>query len=287
MQRTVPNIDAVTGLIDDVCQTVVLPRFSGLSGEEIQSKSTSDDTDDIVTVVDRQVEERLSIGLSELLPSASIIGEEAAHSRPELLDLLASDGPLWVIDPIDGTKNFACGDDGFGVMVAFVMSGHIQAAWICLPARKQTFVAEAGSGAFLNGVRIRVPQDAVQAFRGNVLVRYMPDGLRQAVTDGMRGHFQEVPRAGCAAIEYTDIVRGESEFVVYYRLLPWDHAAPACILTEAGGRVAHLDGSAYTVRSKNQITVVAQDAFVANQVCAWLEPAIKRNLASWDRKLSE
>jgi len=276
MQRTAPNIDAVTAFIDDVCQTVVLPRFSALSREEIQSKSTPDDPDDIVTVVDRQVEDRLSIGLAELVPSASIIGEEAAHSRPELLDLLASDGPLWVIDPIDGTKNFARGDDGFGVMVAFVMRGHIQAAWISLPARKQTFVAEVGSGAFLNGVRIRVPNDSVESvFRGNLLVRYMPDGLRQAVTDAMRGHFRDAPRAGCAAIEYTDIVRGESEFVVYYRLLPWDHAAPACVLTEAGGRVAHLDGSVYTVRSKNQLTVVARDAFVADQVRAWLEPAVQ------------
>jgi fructose-1,6-bisphosphatase/inositol monophosphatase family enzyme len=228
------------------------------------------DPDDIVTVVDRQVEERLSIGLTELVPAASIIGEEAAHRRPELLDLLASDGPLWVIDPIDGTKNFVRGDDGFGIMVAFVMDGHVQAAWISLPARKQTFVAEAGSGAFLNGVRIRVPRDSVEVFRGNLLVRYMPAALRQAVTDAMREHFRDAPRAGCAAIEYTDILRGESEFVVYYRLLPWDHAAPACILTEAGGRVVHLDGSVYTARSKNQLTIVARDAFVANQVRAWL-----------------
>src|SRR5262245_48807569 len=271
MRRAAPDIDAVTALIKEVCQTLVLPRFSQLSHEDIQSKATQDDPDDIVTVVDRQVEERLSAALTQLDSSAAIIGEEAAHSRPELLQLLTSDGPVWVIDPIDGTKNFARGDDGFGIMVAWVMGGQVQAAWISLPARQQVFVAEAGSGAVLNGVRIRVPRDVLEhAPRGALLDRYMPDSLRHAVNERMRGHFQVLPPVGCAATEYTDILRGEREFVVYYRLMPWDHAAPAFILTEAGGRVTHLDGSAYTVRSRNQVTVVARDDDVAHLVRARL-----------------
>jgi len=120
MQRTTPDVDTVTALIDDVVQTLVLPKFSRLLLGDIESKSTPLDPDDVVTIVDRQVEERLSSALTALAPSAAIIGEEAVHSRPELLRLLASNGPLWIIDPIDGTKNFAAGDDGFGVMLAWV-----------------------------------------------------------------------------------------------------------------------------------------------------------------------
>jgi len=142
MQRTTPDVDTVTALIDDVVQTLVLPKFSRLLLGDIESKSTPLDPDDVVTIVDRQVEERLSSALTALAPSAAIIGEEAVHSRPELLRLLASNGPLWIIDPIDGTKNFAAGDDGFGVMLAWVVGGRTEAAWIALPARVEAEAAE-------------------------------------------------------------------------------------------------------------------------------------------------
>src|SRR4029077_18012970 len=131
--------------------------FCRLSGDDVEDKATPGDPKDLVTIVDREVETHLSKALSAFTPLAAVIGEEAAHRRPELLRLLASDQPLWVIDPIDGTKNFVAGDNGFGIMVAHVVKGSARAAWLILPARSQTFVAEAGSGSFLNGKRIRVP----------------------------------------------------------------------------------------------------------------------------------
>jgi fructose-1,6-bisphosphatase/inositol monophosphatase family enzyme len=233
MDRAWPDIDAVTELVDEITQAAILPRFRQLSREEVEQKSTPADPDDIVTVVDRQVEEQLTHALMTLMPSAAVIGEEAVHCRPELLQLLASDGPVWLLDPIDGTKNFARGDDGFGVMLAWVVGGTTQAAWILLPARGQTFVAEAGSGAFLNGVRARVPLPPREGrLRGSLLVRYMPGSLGETVAQATRGRFHAVPDSGCAAVEYTDILGGRREFAVYYRLLPWDHAAPALMLAE-------------------------------------------------------
>ena len=271
------DIQAVTGFIEEAARTLVLPRFSRLSADEVEAKATPGDPEDVVTIVDREVETHLSRVLAAVIPSAAIIGEEAAHYRPELLQLLASDQPLWVIDPIDGTKNFAAGDSGFGIMVAYVVEGQAQAAWLVLPARRQTFVAEAGSGAFMNGERIRVPSAPQESrSRGAVLVRYMPDGLGDTVTDALHGRVLMNPPSGCAAIEYTDILRGLSDFVVYYRLLPWDHAAPALILTEAGGRVGHFSGQPYTARSESQLTIVARGVGVSDQLCAWLRPHVPR-----------
>jgi fructose-1,6-bisphosphatase/inositol monophosphatase family enzyme len=129
----------------------------------------------------------------------------------------------------------------------------------------------------MNGERIRVPsapQDS--SSRGAVLVRYMPNGLGGTVTDALHGRVRMSPPSGCAAIEYTDILRGLSDFVVYYRLLPWDHAAPALILTEAGGRVNHFTGQPYTARSESQLTIVARDVGIADQLCAWLRPHVPR-----------
>jgi fructose-1,6-bisphosphatase/inositol monophosphatase family enzyme len=268
------DIQAVTDVIEEAARTLVLPRFSRLAAADVEAKATPDDPADVVTVVDREVETYLSKALTALTPSA-VIGEEASHHRPQLLGLLASDQPLWIIDPIDGTKNFAAGDSGFGIMVAYVVEGRTQGAWLVLPARRQTFVAEAGSGAFVNGARIRVPSVTQESSsRGAVLTRYMPGALGEAVAGALQGHVRTRPPSGCAAIEYTDILGGLGDFVIYYRLLPWDHAAPALVLTEAGGRVSHFSGQPYTARSESQLTIVARDVGTADQLRAWLRPHV-------------
>jgi fructose-1,6-bisphosphatase/inositol monophosphatase family enzyme len=213
--------------------------------------------------------------LTALGPSAAVIGEEAVHYRADLLRLLSSDEPLWLIDPIDGTKNFAAGDSGFGLMVAYVREGRAQAAWVLLPARHQMFVAEVGSGAFVNGERIRVPPAPQETCdRGAVLVRYMPNGLGETVTNALQRRIRMQRPSGCAAVEYTDVLRGVVDFVIYYRLLPWDHAAPALVLTEAGGLVNHIGGQPYTARSANRLTLVARDAGTASRLLGWLRPHV-------------
>jgi fructose-1,6-bisphosphatase/inositol monophosphatase family enzyme len=271
------DIEAVTSVIEEAAQTLVLPRFARLAPDEIEAKASPGDAEDIVTVVDREVEAHLSRALIALVPSAAVLGEEAAHQQPELLRLLGSDRPLWVIDPIDGTKNFAEGNNGFGIMVAHVVKGSTRAAWLILPARRQTFVAEEGSGSFLNGKRIRVPPAPADGdLRGSVLVRYMPGRMGDAVTGALKGRVVMNRPAGCAAVEYTDVLEGRSDFVVYYRLLPWDHAAPVLILDEAGGHVTHFEGQSYTPRSLSQLTFVVRDTGIADQLRAWVGRAASR-----------
>src|SRR5690606_32414064 len=125
---------------------------------------------------------------------------------------------------------------------------------ILLPARGEMFVAETGSGVRLNGRPVRVPaRPAVPPLAGSVFTRYMPAGVRAAV-EGWTDALERLPDSHCAAVEYTDTLKGQKDLLIYYRLLPWDHAAPALILTEAGGAVRHLDGTPYTVRSPNQVT---------------------------------
>ena len=268
-----PDIQAVTALIAEAAASLILPRFRHLRPEDIEDKSTSADRQDLVTAVDRDVEAWLTRQLERLDPGAVVVGEEAVHARPELLLAASGDEPVWIVDPIDGTKNFARGDDGFGVMVSRVAGGTTQAGWIMLPARGAMFVAEAGSGAWLNDQRISVPSDASDdAPRGSLFVRYMPPDIRHRVTVAASREFDILADSACAAVEYTDILRGHKDFAVYYRLLPWDHAAPALILSESGGSVRHLDGRPYTVRSHNQITIVARSAPVSDAIRAVLGP---------------
>lgn len=266
-----PDPYTVAALITRAADELVLPRFRHLASGDIETKATRDDPDDVVTAVDKDVERRLTSDLAALTPGVPVLGEEAAFANPRALDLLASDGPVWVIDPIDGTRNFAAGDDGFGIMVAFVLDGHTRAAWIALPARGTLFVGEEGSGVRVNGVPVRVPAapDA-QRPRGTIHSRYMPPGLQAGIEARVCPRFEPVLKAGCAAVEYTTILTGAADFALYFRLLPWDHAAPAFLLTEAGGEVAHVAGGTYTPRSPNQLTVVGGSPAIAQQIRGWL-----------------
>jgi fructose-1,6-bisphosphatase/inositol monophosphatase family enzyme len=267
------DIDAVTRLIAQVADEIVMPKFNALRADEIRRKPTPGHVDDIVTVVDRDAEAHLTESLRRLLPSACVIGEEAAHKDPALVALVNGDRPVWIIDPLDGTSNFARGHDGFGIMVSLAVCGRTRAAWVHLPARRESFVAEAGSGAFHNGVRLRVPAAERRTPRGALFTRYMPDEVRTQVLARTAGRIVATAHTGAAAVEYTGIARGLAEFAIYYRLLPWDHGAPALILSESGGRVEHLDGRAYTVRSADQITLVARDADMVSTLRAWLTSA--------------
>ncbi|HWV57951.1 MAG TPA: inositol monophosphatase [Longimicrobiales bacterium] len=267
-----PDLDRVTDLLHQVGAEVILPRFRNLSGSDIESKPSVGDPNDIVTIVDRLTEEWLTRELAKLAPGVPVVGEESTHANPDLLRLVdESDAPVWVLDPIDGTKNFARGDDAFGVMLAWVERGQTTASWIVMPARAETVVAEAGSGAWRNGERLRVPADSrTEPYFGVLYVSYMPDAVAAAVADSARGRYAPAQLADCAAVEYTDVAAGAKDFAVYHRLYPWDHAPGALILTEAGGCVVHADGTPYTARARERITVVAGNAIIAGSVCAWL-----------------
>ena len=100
-----------------------MPSFRSLRPEDIHSKDTPGDPDDLVTIVDKAAERYLIDALSEVVPGAAFIGEEAVSDDPALVDALSARAPAWLIDPIDGTKNFAHGNADFGVMLALVEGG--------------------------------------------------------------------------------------------------------------------------------------------------------------------
>jgi fructose-1,6-bisphosphatase/inositol monophosphatase family enzyme len=199
------------------------------------------------------------------------------HADPGLRDALRGDGWVWVIDPIDGTKNFVCGHDGFGIMVALVHRARTRAAWILLPVRRRLFVAEEGAGAYADGERLRVPGDDVgegeqepAPRRGHISTAFMPDEVRRRVKQQCEGRFVEQASGKCSAVDYTAIAQGQTDFKVYYRLLPWDHAAPALIVCEAGGVSIHPDGRPYGPLDPNELTIVARSARVAAEVSGWM-----------------
>jgi len=237
----------ISEIISDVARTEIMPRFNGKIANAAREKTSAFD---IVTDADEAAEQQLSKRLLSVFPGALIIGEEAAARDPALLGKIEHAELAFIIDPIDGTKNFASGLPLFGVMVAATVRGHVAFGAIHDPVCRDTVLAIRGEGAWRHRegrgpVRLHVAQPVpVDQMQGVAGTNFLPEPLRTTVT-------RNLARCGlnfwmrCAAHEYRMAASGHCHFLVYNKLMPWDHAAGWLVHQEAGGWSAHFDGEPY------------------------------------------
>lgn len=230
-----PDIDKVTALIREVTEAEILPRFRRLEDEDTWEKRSGS----VVTVADQAAEKRLAAGLRGIVPGAHVVGEEAVEDDPSILELLLDDDPVWIVDPVDGTRNFAAGEIGFAVIVAYVVGGETRAGWIHRPMDGVTATAVAGEGAWIDGARVRVAVAAPESEMTGSL------GARLRRNTAFSGRFAGVTNTKCCGVDYLAIISGGIHFAYYRSLKPWDHAAGQLMHREAGGYSACLDGASY------------------------------------------
>jgi len=267
-------IGAVTELLREAATEVVLPIF-GTRDARAEEKSPGE----LVTIADRAAEAFIAPRLVALIPDSVVVGEEEASVNPAIFDYLGRAGAVWLLDPIDGTSNFAAGRSPFALMAALLQDGETVASWMLDPIADVLAVAGRGSGAWLNGERVRTNPDGAElvAMRGAVLRRFLPPEFLQHV-DAVRSRFLEfTPGSLCTARDYPDVVSGHLDFALYGRTLPWDHIPGALYLSEAGGVVARLDGSRYTAADHARSGLIAaRNHLVWAQVREALVPEFAR-----------
>ncbi len=236
------DIQQVAAVIEEIAAGEVMPRFRTLGHDEVHEKSAGE----LVTIVDLVVERALTRRLPDLLPGSLVVGEEGAHVEPDLMQRLHGAGPVWVIDPIDGTRNFARGRTAFAIMVALVENGETRAAWILEPASGRFGVAEAGAGAWMGGQRLQVAAPMTpEAMTGSLHASsYAPRDLSRRI-DKRRGRVAAIRSLGCAGAEYLRLAEGRTHFTLFTRLMPWDHVPGTLIHREAGGTNLCFDRQAY------------------------------------------
>ncbi len=244
-----PNIDhdKISQIIRDVAADKIVPRFRQLAQSEIRTKSGPTD---FVTIADEEAEIELTRILTDLYPGSYVLGEEAVSSGGTLRDILNADAPVWIVDPVDGTSNFAHGNPIFGTMVSLVEKGARVGGWIYQIPRERMVVAQKGAGVTVDGARFTSPQKPaddislkdMSAFIG---VKFIPPQIRPQVEERI-AQIGKSSTCTCCAWEYVDILEGKRTFSVYKRIEPWDHFAGALILDEAGYYVRKWDGSPYT-----------------------------------------
>jgi fructose-1,6-bisphosphatase/inositol monophosphatase family enzyme len=237
----------VAALLRDAAQAEIMPRFRNLSAGDVREKTGPLD---LVTEADEAAEARITADLLREFPGCVMVGEEAASANPAILPGLTSAELGFVIDPVDGTANFAAGLALFGVMVAVFRRGEIIGAVIHDPIGDDHAMALRGEGAWIEtsdgmrrDLRVAAPAPAAR-MGGNVSWRFMPKQQRYEVA-------ARLPRMAacwdyrCSAHAYRMTAAGHGHFLFYWRLYPWDHAPGWLLHQEAGGYSARFDGRPY------------------------------------------
>lgn len=233
---------AVEAIMREASERAIVPRYRTLAACDIDNKAA----DDVVTVADRDAEAMLTERLAALLPEAAVVGEEAVFADPSVMERLKQ-GLCWIVDPLDGTNNFAAGKPPFGVLVALADRGDILGGWIldCLTGRFCR--AAPGDGAWIDGMRVAARTTGEDPPVAAISTVFLDEAARAKVCTHIAPHYRLVDIPRCAAEQYPRLVLGTNDISVFNRTLPWDHAAGVLFLNEAGGKAARPDGSAYRV----------------------------------------
>jgi fructose-1,6-bisphosphatase/inositol monophosphatase family enzyme len=242
-----PDLRRVGEILAAAAQSEILPLFRRLESTQIRQKTSAFD---VVTHADEAAEAFITRNLLSAFPGAVVVGEEAVHRDPGLLDAIATAELAFIVDPIDGTKNFVSGLPLFGVMAAATSHGRVIAGAIHDPLRGDCAYALAGGGAWLehaDGSRVDMHVAApvpVAQMEGIVGTTFLPEPLRTQVNSRL-SRLSTTTWLRCSAHEYRTIAAGHCHILFYNKLMPWDHAAGWLMHQEAGGYSAHFDGTQY------------------------------------------
>jgi myo-inositol-1(or 4)-monophosphatase len=220
----------------------------------------------LVTVADKESEALIIRRIRERYPNHAILAEESGASGSKN----DSEGK-WIIDPLDGTTNFAHQYPFFCVSIGFERAGQILCGAVYDPWRDEMFSGARGVGSFVNGNPLRASD--TETLRAAMIMTGFPYGFREKIKtamaqfEGFLVESQAVRRGGSAALDLCYIALGRVDGFWEMDLHPWDTAAGLVILEEAGGRVTNFSGGAFSVYGKE---IVASNSTIHEEMLAVL-----------------
>jgi fructose-1,6-bisphosphatase/inositol monophosphatase family enzyme len=238
---------AVHALLREVSEKAILPLYQALEDHQVIAKDGGEyaAVEDVVTVADHRAEAMLNEGLAKIVPGLPVVGEEAAHDDASVFERLTGD--CWIVDPLDGTRNFARGEPPFGILLAMASGGEAHTGWIYDPLSDRLCIAHKGKGAFIDGEKVTARPTGETPPVAAISLVFVDPARREVVRREVAPHYRLVDIPYCAAEQYPRLVLGENDVSIFERTLPWDHAAGVLFVNEAGGKVARPDGLPYLV----------------------------------------
>jgi myo-inositol-1(or 4)-monophosphatase len=221
----------------------------------------------LVTVADKEAEALIISRIRERFPQHGILAEESGASGP------SSQGK-WIIDPLDGTTNFAHQYPFFSVSIAFEQAGEIRCGAVYDPWRDEMFSGGRGLGSFVNDQRLQVSD--VKVLRSGLIMTGFPYGFREKIRAAMTKfelflvESQAVRRGGSAALDLCYAALGRVDGFWEMDLHPWDTAAGVVILEEAGGKVTDFAGGEFSIYGKE---ILASNGHIHEEMVRVLERA--------------
>jgi len=219
---------------------------------------------DLVTEADHESEARIVSIIRAAYPAHRILAEETGDSG-------TVSSFKWIIDPLDGTTNYAHGYPCFCISIAVEHDGQIRYGVIYDPLREELFTAEKGCGAFLNGHPIKV--STTQALNNSLLCTGFPYNVRQDMDSNLSNFrsflmkSQAIRRDGSAALDLCYTAAGRFDGFWEQQLRPWDVAAGSLIVSEAGGSVSTYRGKPFSIYDTE---IVASNGIIHEQMLAVL-----------------
>lgn len=232
---------------------------------------------DLVTTADLAIEKNLRQSLARILPEASLFAEESV-SGEDLRRPLS--GPTWIIDPLDGTTNFAHGFPFVAISVALWDRGDVRLGFVHLPVLHELFQASEGGGTQLNGQTATV--SGVRDMESALVATGFPYSVRDHLPPilswmgSMLAATQGVRRAGSAAIDLAYTAAGRFDAFYEIQLKPWDTAAGWLLVRESGGRVSQMDNAPFHPQGPS---ILATNGMLHDRMVALLDRGAKRPLS--------
>jgi len=231
----------LSGKYQQLCESVIKAAEEELMGRFTQVESGLKDDGSIVTIADLAMQQRMQEMLSDAYPDCGFLSEEMSATEQEKT-LASPDLGVWVLDPLDGTSNFASGIPYFAVSLALIRDQSVSFALVHDPVRRETFYSQQGMGAWLNRERLgsRVPQHPLARGIGLVDFKRLPADLARRLATNPPYASQR--SFGAVALDYCWVAAGRGHVYLHGRHKLWDYAAGLTILHEAGGHSINLEG---------------------------------------------
>ncbi|HXH72979.1 MAG TPA: inositol monophosphatase family protein [Mariprofundaceae bacterium] len=258
------NAGALAGILERAGRDIIMPAFRSVSRTARKSDGS------IVTTTDLACQTFVSEELYRLAPDIAFLSEEMREAD-QLHCLKNSNGRYWCLDPLDGTTNFVANIPVFGSSLALIVDGFPVLACIHDPVRQETFVAETGLGAQLNGETIRGSQvDSLDEAVGYIDFKRL--SADQSAMLATRKLYRSQRNIGSCALEWAWLAAGRGDFIIHGGEKIWDFAAGSLLATEAGCKVG--DFSSRPVFPANRLTspiLATATETLQSKLCSILE----------------
>jgi fructose-1,6-bisphosphatase/inositol monophosphatase family enzyme len=265
---------SLVNLVRRAAKTEILPRFRNLAAHQIDTKSGPQD---LVTEADLAAEAMIARGILRLFPNAMVIGEEAATADPSLRQKAAEAELAFIIDPVDGTWNFAHGLPLFGVILAATRFGRPVFGMLYDPMVDDWVIADDQSPTRLEGAGrparpVSVSKGGALETLSGVMHYYLLEKAQQEKLAPALPSFYRMGSMRCSCHEYRVMAQGGVDFTMSGVLNPWDHAAGVLLCQQAGGVARMLDGRAYDISLEQGVLLCAPNEDTWTKVAQALAP---------------